>query len=136
MTGRPSADRLVRRLAVACCPAPDREWLEAIFAERGQVEGSFARGKWSVGALPTLITILCLRCATLVPVALRVGAVLSLLLAVAAGVAANRGYEGLRIDDDGYLLLTYAATTAFLAASGIALIRIYTVGPRPPRSEP
>jgi hypothetical protein len=136
MSGRPSPDTLLRRLAVACCPAPDREWLEAIFAERGQVEGSVARGKWSAGAMPTLITILRLRFATLVPVALRVGAVLSLLLAVAAGVAANLGYEGLRIDDDAYLLLAYAATAAFVAASGIALIRIYTLGSRPPRSEP
>jgi hypothetical protein len=115
--------RVLHRLSRSVCPAIDRPWVDALFAELEAIETGRGRVLWLLGA--THLVFDRYVAALLSPVNL-------LLLAAAALFAwmAIMEYEGLAVEDDWYGPVA-AIFVAGLIAASVLNLRRSTRGVRP-----
>jgi hypothetical protein len=108
--------RLLHRLSRSACPAGDRPWIDALFAELETIESGRARLLWLLGAGDLVLDRYI--AALLTPASL-------LLLAAAAvfGWMAVTEYEGLAPEDDWYGVIAAAFTASLIGVSALNLRR-------------
>ena len=104
--------RVLYRISRTACPASDRPWLDALFAEIDAVETGWARFVWLAGALGLLANRHAQRLAAMISPAWLACFVAMIAFAALAFVE----YEGFAIEDD-----WYPALVALFAAMLIAL---------------
>jgi hypothetical protein len=100
--------RVLYRISRAACPATDRPWLDALFAEAGTVESGRDRLLWLLGALGLLVD----RQARRLDPRLLIAAACCLALSLTSAAFWFTGYEGLTGEDD----YSIAGTAVFVAA--------------------
>lgn len=113
---------LFERVVLAVCPPCGRDWVEAAWAESGQVSSRPERVRWFLGLGAVAAAVV--RVAAM-SVSTRTRAVLAALLMgwVATGACTAAGFEGLRLDDDVYLVLSAGSAATFMAVGVFALHR-------------
>ncbi len=136
MTARPGALRnpaLVHRAARAVCPAPERPWVDAMFAELDAVEGP-ARGAWALGALSIVWSVITLRAGALVPAPMWWGIVAALHAVVAFAIGSRTDIEALWVDDDVCLRLAWLSGALLIGLGALAINRIFSQANALPRN--
>lgn len=113
--------RVLYRISRAACPAADRPWLDALFAESDAVESGRTRLVWLFGAWGLLID----RQARRLDSRLLIAAALCLALSLASGALWFTGYEGLSLDDDFYMAGAAVFVSALVGLSAAQLRRPY-----------
>ena len=108
--------RVLHRLSRSACPAADRAWVDALFAELESVETGRARLLWLLGA--THLVFDRYLAALLSPVNL-----LLLAAAVLFSWMAISEYEGLAAEDDWYGPIAAIFVAALIAVSAVNLRR-------------
>ena len=107
------------RISRGVCPASDRQWLEALFAEADAVEPGPGRVLWLLGAFGLLTQRYVRRLVAMISPAWLV----SLTLAVGFFVLAFVEYEGFAIEDDWYPAFAALSAAVLLALSLLSLKR-------------
>jgi hypothetical protein len=118
--------RVLHRISRSACPAADRPWLDALFAEIDAVDPGRARIFWLLGAFGLLAHRHLQGLGSVVTP-------LTLVFFFAAVVFAVMGiteYEGLALEDDWYPAVSAAFVAALIGVTVINLRR------RPPRVWP
>jgi cytochrome bd-type quinol oxidase subunit 2 len=118
--------RVLHRISRTACPASDRPWLDALFAELDAVESARARLVWLLGAVGLVAGRRAQRLAAMVSPAW----LASLFAVCAFSFLAFVQYEGFVTEDDWYLAFAAAAIAVLIAVSAINLRR------RPPEAWP
>ena len=109
--------RVLHRISRSACPAADRPWLDALFAEIDAVESGPDRLVWLLGAVGLLVNRHLRRVAGMVtPVWFA-----CLAAALAFAWLGFIEYEGLAVEDDWYPALT---ATSFAALLGVSVINL------------
>lgn len=116
--------RVLYRISRSACPAADRPWLDALFAESDAVDSGRARFVWLLGAWGMLID----RQVRRLDPRLVLAAVFCLALSLISGALWQAGYEGLSIDDDFYMAGVAVFVSALIGLSAAQLRRPYPDG--------
>jgi hypothetical protein len=117
---------VLHRISRSACPAADRPWLDALFAEIDAVEPGRARLVWLLGTFGLLAHRRLQRLATAIsPVTL-----FCLLAAIVFAVMGVTEYEGLAVEDD-----WYPGVSALFAAALVGVI-LLNLKRRPPQAWP
>jgi hypothetical protein len=116
--------RVLYRISRSACPAADRPWLDALFAESDAVESGRARLVWLLGAWGMLMD----RQAQRLDLRLIIGTAACLALSLVSGAFWFTGYEGLALDDDLYMAGSGIFIAALLGLSAAQLRRPYPDG--------
>jgi hypothetical protein len=111
--------KVLYRISRGVCPAPDRQWVDALFAEAAAVEPGISRFFWLLGAFGLMTQRYARQAIAMVSPAWLV----SLVLAVGFVVLAFVEYEGLAIEDDWYPALAALFAAVLLALSVLNLKR-------------
>lgn len=111
--------RVLYRISRTACPASDRPWLDALFAEIDAVETGGARLIWLFGVLGLLANRHAQRIATMITPAW----LACFAAAIAFAVMGFIEYEGLVIEDDWYPAIAAFAATTLIALSVVNLKR-------------
>jgi hypothetical protein len=98
--------KLSRRIAIAACPARDRPWVEALFAELDAVDGSWNRLAWIMGAARLVASSGEQRLKSAMKGRTRLPLLFALLAAILSAFMARIDSEALRIDDDWFIVST------------------------------
>lgn len=112
-------------LTAAACPPPNREWIDALFAEVPAITGGWARLRWVSGAIPVIASSLTAQTKAVVGARQMMAIALTFALAFAFATGGVVGFEGLGVDDDAYLGLASLPGVVAVLFSTIALTRIY-----------
>jgi hypothetical protein len=116
--------RVLYRISRSACPAADRPWLDALYAESDAVESGRARLVWLLGAWGMLMD----RQARRLDPRLVLAAVLCLALSLVSAALWFTGYEGLSLDDDLYMAGSAIFIAALVGLSAAQLRRPYPDG--------
>ena len=111
--------RLLYRLSRGACPAADRPWLDALFAELGAIQSSRARCVWLLGATGLLLD----RYTRLLTAAASPASLLLAASALVFGWMALTEYEGLLPEDDWYGILAALFIISLISISVLNLRR-------------
>ena len=111
--------RVLHRISRSACPAADRPWIDALFAELETIESGRARLLWLLGAADLILDRYMRQLAALVTPA----AMLCLMGAAVFLTLALTQYEGLAPEDDWYFILAAIFTTSLIGVSGLSLRR-------------
>jgi hypothetical protein len=124
ISGMPPGAHLIHRLAAAICPATQRQWVHAMFAELSAIEGSTPRMTWALGAASIALAAIEARAMTIVPFRIRAGIVVALCAGIGSSMLAYFEPESILIDDDVFVVLGVVATAALV---GLAVIAVRTI---------
>jgi hypothetical protein len=116
--------RVLYRISRSACPAVDRPWLDALFAEIDAIESGKARLLWIFGAVGLLLD----RYVRRLDPRLMLAAVLCAGLSLASGVFWFTGYEGVTGEDDFYIMGAAIFASGLIALSAIQLTRPFMEG--------
>jgi hypothetical protein len=115
--------RVLHGISRWACPAADRPWIDALFAELYAIESRRARLLWLLGAGSLLIDRFAARIAgALLPRVMR-AALLALAATAAFAALWLTGYEGLSLDDDFYMAFTAVFIACLFGLSVVHLRR-------------
>ena len=123
--GDPWQPRVLHRIARAFCPPSERPWVDAMLAELGAIEEPGQRRRWMIGVASVVAASIQTNRAAVLSPPKRWALLLALCAAALSGGSALVGYEGLGIDDDGYLVLAVFSSVAFIGLGALAILRIF-----------
>jgi hypothetical protein len=106
--------RVLHRLSRGVCPAADRPWLDALFAELETIDSRRGRLLWLLGAAGLVFN-------RYVSALLRPVSLLCLAAAVFFIAMTLTSYEGLLSEDDWYAVLAAIFTAGLIGASALNL---------------
>jgi hypothetical protein len=114
--------RILYRISRGACPAADRPWLDALFAEIDAVESGRARFVWLLGAVGLLAD----RIVRRLDARLVLAAAVCLGLSITSSVLWFLGFEALALDDDLYMAGAAAFAVALVGLSILQMRRPVT----------
>ena len=119
MTVSPRRAGFVHRAAAAICPQPHRQWVDAMFAELGAIDGPRPGWNWAVGAWRVVLAAIQLRATSAVSLRLRIGIGVALGAALGCGLLSYLDANAVRVDDD---LLAVVSGLWLTALAGLAIV--------------
>ncbi len=134
-TGPMSAQRrgLLHRLTAMACPANERAWIDAMFAELTAIDGGSVRLRWMLGAAAIVGSVVRLRAAMFVPGVLWWAIVVALHAIVLFSIGGNSDFEGFRMDDDVFLQFAWVSGVLLVGLVVLAINRIFNHTDATPR---
>ena len=118
--------RVLHRISRGLCPAADRRWVDALFAELDAIDSLRGRALWLLGAIGIMLDRNVWRLAAAVTPA----SMACLVAAVCFGALAIIEYEGLALEDDWYGPIA-AGFAAGLIGVSVLNVRRRETGARP-----
>lgn len=129
-----SPPRLIHRVAAAICPAAQRQWVHAMFAELAAIDGTGRRMSWVLGAASIVLAAIEARARTMPSLRMRVAVIVALSAALGSGILSYVDSDAIRVDDDLLAALSVAAAASLVALAAVAARTIFR-GPEPAPAE-
>ena len=117
--------RLIHRAAAAICPAGQRHWVHAMFAELAAIDGPGHRMSWMLGAASVVLAATQARALTVLSIRMRIALVVALGAALASGILAYVDVQAALLDDDLLAALSAAAAASLFALAAVATRTIF-----------
>lgn len=124
---------LLHRLTAMICPAADRTWIDAMFAELTEISDGGGRLRWMVGAGSIVGSVIRLRAALYVPAVLWLAIVIAADAVVVFVIGGNSDFEGFRMDDDVFLRFAWVSGALLVGLVVLAINRIFNHTDATPR---
>lgn len=124
---------LLHRLTAMICPASERAWIDAMFAELTAIDGGGVRLRWMLGAAAIVGSVIRLRAALFVPGVLWWAIVVALHAVVLFAIGGNSDFEGLQMDDDVFLQFAWVSGALLAGLVVLAINRIFNHTEATPR---
>ncbi len=112
--------RVLHRISRSACPAADRPWVDALFAELETIDSGRARLLWLLGAAGLLFD----RYTRLFVALVTPATALCFAATLVFGALAVTEYQGLVPEDDWYAILAALFTASLIGVSVVNLRRL------------
>ena len=126
--------RFVHRAAAAICPAGQRHWVHAMFAELAAIDGPSRRMGWMLGASGIVFAAIEARVLTMLSLRMRVALVAALCAAFVCAILSYVDVQAALLDDDLLAALSATAAVLLVALAAVAVRTIFQ-GPEPAPAE-
>ena len=117
--------RMIHRGAAAICPPGQRQWVDAMFAELGAIDGPGRRMSWMLGATAIVFAAIEARALIMLSLRMRVGIVVALGAALVSGILSYADHQAVLLDDDLMAALCVVAAAALIGLAVIAARKIF-----------
>ncbi len=111
---------IVQRVAAAICPAPQRHWIQAMFAELAAIEGPGHRMSWMLGSAKIVSAAIEARARALLSLRMRIALVVALSVALACGILSYMDVQAILLDDELLAVLCVASVVTLFALASAA----------------
>ena len=120
----PSRTGLLQRAATTICPAAERQWVDAMFAELAAIDRPAGRACWVLGAAAIVLAAINARIATTLSLRLRISIAIAFGLALGAAVISYIDVQAALLDDE---LLAAFSVLAAITLLGLATAAVRNV---------
>lgn len=120
----------VQRTATFICPAAQRQWVDAMFAELVAIDPPRRRIVWMAGATAIVFAAIEARALTALSLRMRLGIAVAFVTAVASAFLSYVDVQAVLLDDEMLAVLSGVAAVALLGLAANAAHTVFN-GPEP-----